>query len=90
MFWRSFVMRWIANTAFLQVDPAQAGIRGFVISVLLFGFEHNLWLAGIVAGAAYSVLFMRQRTLWSPILAHAVTNCLLGLWVVYTGSWSYW
>jgi CAAX prenyl protease-like protein len=49
-----------------------------------------LWLAGIVAGAAYSVLFMRHRTLWSPILAHAVTNGLLGMWVVATGNWSYW
>ena len=90
LFWRSFVMRWIDKPNFLSLDPAQAGIRGFVISVLLFGFEHNLWLAGIVAGVAYSVLFMRHRTIWSPILAHAVTNGMLGVWVVMTGNWSYW
>ncbi|MDQ2820622.1 MAG: CAAX prenyl protease-related protein [Pseudomonadota bacterium] len=90
LFWRSFVMRWIDQPNFLLLDPAQAGVRGFVISVVLFGFEHNLWLAGIVAGVAYSVLFMRHRTLWSPILAHAVTNGMLGAWVVITGSWSYW
>jgi CAAX prenyl protease-like protein len=90
LFWRSFVMRWVDKPNFLSLDPAQAGIRGFVISVLLFGFEHNLWFAGIVAGVAYSVLFMRHRTLWSPILAHAVTNGMLGAWVVMTGAWSYW
>lgn len=90
LFWRSFVMRWIDKPDFLLLDPAQAGVRGFVISVVLFGFEHNLWLAGIVAGVAYSVLFMRHRTLWSPILAHAVTNGMLGAWVVITGAWSYW
>jgi membrane protease YdiL (CAAX protease family) len=33
---------------------------------------------------------MRHRNLWSPILAHAVTNGMLGVWVVRTGSWSYW
>jgi CAAX prenyl protease-like protein len=90
LFWRSFVLRWIDQPDFLRLDPAQAGLRGFVISVFLFGFEHNLWLAGIVAGVVYSVLFMRYRTLWSPIVAHAVTNGMLGAWVVMTGSWSYW
>jgi CAAX prenyl protease-like protein len=90
LFWRSFVMRWIDKPDFLSLDPAQAGLRGFSISVVLFGFEHNLWLAGIVAGVAYSVLFMRHRTIWSPILAHAVTNGMLGAWVVMTGAWSYW
>jgi CAAX prenyl protease-like protein len=90
LFWRSFLMRWIEETDFEKVDPSQVGLKSFVITIVLFGFEHNLWLAGIVAGAAYSALFMRHRTLWSPILAHAVTNGLLGVWVVSTGSWSYW
>jgi len=90
LFWRSFVMRWIDKPDFLRLDPAQAGLRGVVISVVLFGFEHNLWLAGIVAGGIYGLLFMRHRTIWSPILAHAVTNGMLGAWVVMTGAWSYW
>lgn len=90
LFWRSFLMRWIVNPDFETVEPSQLGLKSFVITVLLFGFEHNLWLAGIVAGAAYSLLYMRHRNLWSPILAHAVTNGLLGVWVVMTGNWSYW
>jgi CAAX prenyl protease-like protein len=90
LFWRSFLMRWITAADFEKVDPSQAGPKSFIITIILFGFEHNLWLAGLVAGIAYSVLFMRHRTLWSPILAHAVTNALLGIWVVATGNWSYW
>lgn len=90
LFWRSFLMRWVDDPDFESVEPSQLSIKSFVITVLLFGFEHNLWLAGIVAGAAYSLLYMRHRNLWSPILAHAVTNGLLGVWVVRTGSWSYW
>lgn len=90
LFWRSFVMRRIASPDFEKVDPAQVGWMSFIITCVLFGFEHDLWLAGIVAGATYCALFMRHRTLWSPILAHAVTNCLLGVWVLGTGNWSYW
>jgi membrane protease YdiL (CAAX protease family) len=42
------------------------------------------------AGLAYGGLYMRSGTLWSPILAHAVTNLMLGVWVVATASWSFW
>lgn len=90
LFWRSFLMRWIVSPDFQGVDPAQLGLKSFVITIVLFGFEHNLWLAGIVAGLAYGWLYQRHRNLWSPVLAHAVTNGLLGVWVVATGSWSYW
>jgi CAAX prenyl protease-like protein len=90
LFWRSFLMRWVDATNFESIDPSQLSLKSFVITVVLFGFEHNQWLAGIVAGAAYSLLYKRHRNLWSPILAHAVTNGLLGLWVVWTGEWSYW
>ena len=90
LFWRSFLLRWIDTPAFETVEPSQVTVKSVMITSVLFGFEHNLWLAGIVAGLAYSALYMRHRTIWSPILAHAVTNCLLGVWVVYTGNWSYW
>jgi CAAX prenyl protease-like protein len=90
LFWRSFLMRWVASGDFLQVDPARVGLKGFIVGITLFGFEHNLWLAGIVAGAAYSALYVRYRTLWSAILAHAFTNGLLGIWIVYTRNWTFW
>lgn len=90
LFWRSYLMRWIASPRFQQVVPARLGWKPFVVTVVLFGFEHNLWLAGIVAGAVYSLLYMRSGTLWSPVLAHSVTNGLLGAWIISTGRWSYW
>lgn len=90
LFWRSFLMRWITKHDFLTVEPARVGFKAYAISTVLFAFEHNLWLAGLLAGAVYSFIYMRSGTLWSPILAHAVTNALLGVWVIYTGNWSYW
>ena len=90
LFWRSFLLRWIAASDFESIDPSQIRFKSVLITALLFGVEHNLWLAGIVAGLAYSALYMRHRTIWSPILAHAVTNGLLGAWVVATGNWTFW
>lgn len=90
LFWRSFLMRWITKHDFLAVEPARVGFKALATSALFFAFEHNLWLAGLFAGAVYGLLYMRSGTLWSPIIAHAVTNGLLGIWVIHTGNWSYW
>lgn len=90
LFWRSFILRWIERRDFLYQVPATVGLRALVLSSLLFGLEHELWLAGIVAGLAYGGLYMRSGNLWSPVVAHATTNLLLGVWVVATASWRYW
>jgi CAAX prenyl protease-like protein len=90
LFWRSFIMRWIEQTEFRSLAPGAVAWRGLLASSVLFGFEHNLWLAGILAGLAYGLLYRRSGNLWSPIIAHAVTNFLLGCWVLYSGNWQFW
>lgn len=90
LFWRSFLSRWLVSADFQRVNPARFRVRAFVVTVVLFGFEHELWLAGIVAGVIYGWLYMRSRDLWPPILAHGVTNGLLGVWIISTGNWTYW
>ncbi len=90
LFWRSFVMRWIADADFRSVNPARVGAKAFVITAIVFGLEHHLWLAGIIAGAAYAWLYVYSRNLWMPIIAHAVTNAALGIWVVIYREWRFW
>jgi len=90
LFWRSFVMRWIDKPAFLALSPVAVSLKALLLSSVVFGFEHHLWLAGIVAGLAYGWLYRVSANLWVPVIAHAVTNGLLGIWVVYTRSWQFW
>ena len=90
LFWRSFLMRWLDKLDFMTLAPGLVRLQSVAIGALLFGFEHHQWLAGIVAGVAYSALYMRHTSLWSPILAHAVTNGVLGVWIAHTSNWSYW
>ncbi|WP_426193665.1 CAAX prenyl protease-related protein [Massilia sp. DWR3-1-1] len=90
LFWRSFLLRWLDNKRFAALAPGAISIKAIAISSVLFGVEHNLWLAGLVAGLVYACLYRWHRSLWSPVLAHAVTNGALGAWVIVTGSWHYW
>lgn len=90
LFWRSFLQRWIQQTDFLALNPARIGVKALLIASALFAIEHVQWLAGLVAGLAYGWLYIRTRTLWAPIVAHAVTNGALGAYVVATQRWSFW
>jgi len=90
LFWRSFLMRWLQNQNFLQVNPASVGKFAFIATAVLFAIEHHLWFAGLLAGLAYGWLYRREGNLWMPVIAHMVTNAMLGIWVVYTENWQYW
>src|SRR4051812_42671593 len=90
LFWRSFLLRWLERSEFLQQDPAKVGMRALVICAVIFALEHTLWLAGLIAGFAYALLYMRTRNLWLAIASHATTNAALGCWIVATRSWQFW
>lgn len=90
LFWRSFLLRWIQMPVFLELAPAKIGLRAMLIGSVLFGIEHSLWLAGIVAGLVYAWMYRASGNLWPPIIAHAATNLTLGLWVLYSGQWQFW
>jgi CAAX prenyl protease-like protein len=90
LFWRSFLMRWVQSPVFEGVQPAAVGLRAIVVSTFLFVLAHTLWLAAIVAGLAYALLYIRSGKLWLPVIAHAVTNGALAAWVVMTGNWQFW
>jgi uncharacterized protein len=90
VFYRSFVYRYIANQNFLAVPPNQFLPLPFFATALVFGFSHNEWLAGILCGAAYQWLVLRKNRLGDAMTAHAITNFLLGAWIVWRGAWHFW
>ena len=90
LFWRSLVLRWIEQHDFLALAPRRIGIRAFLITTALFALEHDRWFAGAIAGMVYNGLYMRSGNLWVPIVAHLVTNGVLGLWILSTNNWQFW
>ncbi|MBN8509969.1 MAG: CAAX prenyl protease-related protein [Burkholderiales bacterium] len=90
LFWRSFLMRWIQQPAFLALDPTRVGARALLLSTFVFVLVHTQWLAAAIAGFAYAWLYIRRGRLWSAVIAHAVTNGALGLWVVAGRHWQFW
>ena len=90
VFYRSFLYRWIARPDFASVPLGQFAWKPFLFTALIFGFAHNEWLAGILCAATYQGLVCRRKRLGDAITAHAITNFLLGVWVVCRGAWHFW
>lgn len=90
MFYRSFVYRYVINADFEQVSLKRFHLGSLLITSIVFGVSHREWLAGILCGCAYQWLVLRRGHLGDAVTAHAISNLLLGLWVVYKGAWHFW
>ena len=90
LFWRSFFLRYLINKDFENVPVGLFSWSSFVIASIMFGLEHNLIVAGIIAGIAYNLLLYRTKSISQCILSHAITNLVLGIYVVSTGQWRFW
>jgi CAAX prenyl protease-like protein len=90
VFYRSFLYRYVANQNFLSVPLNKFLPWPFLATAAVFGFAHNEWLAGILCGAAYQWLVLRKNRLGDAMTAHAITNFLLGAWIIWRGAWHFW
>lgn len=91
LFWRAWLMRWLINTEFLKVPLGQFAPSAFWLVALLFASEHGpFWEVGLAAGIIYNLWLIRTKNLADCIVAHAVTNGLLAVYVIAGGRWQYW
>jgi CAAX prenyl protease-like protein len=89
-FWRGFLYRWLLSKDIMNADLSRIHWAAFVIVALIFGLEHDRWLAGLLAGLIYGAMYVRTRDIWATAAAHAVTNLLLGMYVLAAGAYSFW
>ena len=92
IFWRGFLLRYLIDEKFSRVPVGTFSWVSFAIVTLCFGFAHSSadWVAAFFTGALYNFVAYRTRSLASCVLAHAVTNFCLGLWIMGTRQWGFW
>ena len=90
VFYRSFLYRYIIKADFQTVPQGTFHWLAFLVTSVIFGVSHYEWLAGILCGFAYQGLVCWKKRLGDAITAHAITNLLLAIWVVWKGAWNFW
>jgi CAAX prenyl protease-like protein len=92
IFWRGYLLRYLIHEDFTKVPFGKFSWLSFAVVTAGFTFEHaqSDWPAAALAGALYNLVAYRTRSLSACVLAHAVTNFALGLYVLRTGQWGFW
>lgn len=92
IFWRGFLLRYLVNETFHRIPIGTFSWLSFVLVTVGFGFAHSRadWISALITGALYNCVAYRTKSLASCILAHAITNLCLGLWIMKTGQWGFW
>lgn len=90
VFYRSFLYRFIRKGDFMSVPIGQFVWFPFLAGSALFSVTHHEWLAAFLCGCAYQGLVIWKKRLGDAMTAHAITNLLLGLWIVWKNDWKFW
>jgi len=87
-FLRGFVMRFVMRERWWEVPFGSvnraAVFAGTLVPVLMHPQEA---VAALVWFSAITWLMTRTRSIWDCVLAHAITNLLLGIYVIACGEW---
>lgn len=89
-FFRGWLMRWLTQYDWQSVELRQVSRQAFWTVVVVFALEHDRFVGGALAGMAYGALAVRTNSLRAPIIAHVVTNLILGIHVLVFDAYRFW
>ena len=89
-FFRGFLYRWLRKGRFWEIPVSVYDAATFWGVVLVFGMEHDRWLAGMIAGAVYGWIVLKTGRILPAVIAHMTTNLLLGLYVIFFARYGFW
>lgn len=87
---RGVLQDFLAKTVSPHVSARAAGALAILGAGTLFALVHANIAAAFVAGIGYGIVYRQRSRLGDAILAHAVTNFLIAVYVLMLGRWSYW
>ncbi len=90
LFWRGFLSRWLTSPEWEEIPLGQFSVKSFCIVVALFTLAHPEWFAAAVYCTLLNGLLYWKKDLWLCVVAHAVSNLALAVYVLATGAWWLW
>ena len=90
-FIRGWLMRYIEDPDWDRI-PIGAATKLSIIGVAVYAvFSHTFEpLAAIVWFSMVTWLYLKTKSIWDCVIAHAITNALLGVYVLMTNTWELW
>ena len=89
-FLRGFMMRFVMADQWWKVPFGHVTPLAVAIGTLFPVLYHPEKLAALVWFSLVTWLMVRTKNIWDCVAAHAITNLLLGIYVVTRGQWQLW
>ena len=84
---RGFLMRFVMEPRLVERAIRQGQPLAIAVGTVVPVLSHPEWLAAAVWFSMITWLMLRTRNIWDCVAAHAITNLILGIYVVATGTW---
>ena len=90
-FLRGWLMRYIDDPDWDEIPIGDAGQMA-IWGATIYGVVAHMGepLAAAVWFTMVTWLYLRTKSIWDCVVAHAITNLLLGIYVIMTGTWELW
>ncbi len=91
LFLRGFFMRAVDAANWEDMSLTEIGRTGLMAGTLYGVLSHpGEFIAAAVWFTLVTFLMLRTNKFWNCVVAHAVTNLILGVYVCLSGSWYLW
>lgn len=92
IFWRGFLMRFLVREDFENARIGEFAWKPFLLVAVFFMLVHSMadWPAAFLCGLAFNFVAVKTGSLTACVVAHAVTNLGLGIYIMATRQWGFW
>jgi exosortase E/protease (VPEID-CTERM system) len=88
---RGYLLRRLVAGDFEMISFSRVTPIAIFVSSAIFGVLHGgRWLAGALAGIILALLIMRRGRMGEAVVAHAVANAMIAIYVLMFNAWSLW
>jgi CAAX prenyl protease-like protein len=90
-FIRGFLIRYVDDPDWDEIPLGEAKTAGW-LSPTIYGLVAHMTepLAAIAWFSLVTWMYKRTKSIWDCVIAHAITNLLLGLYIVKFEQWHLW
>ncbi len=90
-FLRGFLMRFFVTAQWWTIPLGTVTLASASVATIYGVLSHPAeWIAALLWFSLITLLYARTRNLWDCVAAHAVTNGILGVYIVLWQDWTLW
>ncbi|MDG2220278.1 MAG: CPBP family glutamic-type intramembrane protease [Rubripirellula sp.] len=88
---RGFLIRYLEDAAWESLPLERIGKTGLIAATAYGVLSHpSEWIAAAVWFTLVTLLMMRTKRFWDCVVAHSITNAMLGIYILWAHDWRLW